>query len=137
MDFMKAISAQFLNLGNIPNLSAVIDVFQENTQTNLSANNLAFFVREYLKLETDSVRFHTLPGRNAMIRGGYYWEVDLDQWVGIVNDDLNPYYQVITTDNLNILQSAGELGAVSTTGESVPLTSFFDFNAYIKNLNKN
>lgn len=137
LDFMKAISTQFLNLGNIPNLSAVIDAFQENTQSNLSANNLAFFVREYLKLETDSVRFHTLPGRNAMIRGGYYWEVDLDQWVGIVNDDLNPYYQVITADNLNILQSAGELGAVSTTGESVPLTSFFDFNAYIKNMNKN
>ena len=137
MDFMKAISNQFLNLGNIPNLSAVIDVFVENTQTNLNANNLAFFVREYLKLEKDNVRFHTLPGRNAMIRGGYYWETDLDQWIGIVNDDLNPYYQVITTDNLNILQSAGELGAVSTTGESVPLTSFFDFNAYIKNLNKN
>ena len=136
-DFMKSIASQFLTLGNIPNLSAAIDIFQENVQTNLSANNIAFFVREFLQLDKENVCFHTLPGRGVMIRGGSYWEVDLDEWVSIVNDDLNPYYQVITADNLNILQSAGELGAVSTTGEAVPIESFLDFKAYIKNLNQN
>lgn len=136
-DFMKALASQFLTLGNIPNLSTAIDIFQENVQTNLSANNIAFFVREFLQLDKENLRFHTLPGSGAYIRGGSYWEVDLDEWVNIVNDDLNPYYQVITADNLNILQSAGAMGAVSTTGETVPIDSFLDFNAYIKSLNQN
>ena len=47
-----------------------------------------------------------------------------------MNDYLNPYDQVITADNLNILQCSPDGGAVSTTGEVLPVTSFYDFSQY-------
>ena len=134
-DFLKSIASQFLTLGNIPNMSNAIDIFQSNIQTDLNASNIAFFLREFLKMDKENVRFHTLPGNGVLIRGGSYWEVDLDSWVEIVNDYLSPYYQEITADNLNILQSAGTAGAVSTTGEAVPIESFLDFDQYVRSLN--
>ncbi|MBE6998214.1 MAG: hypothetical protein E7427_08625 [Ruminococcaceae bacterium] len=129
-DFLKSIAGQFLQLGNIPNLSTAIDIFQSNIQTDLTANNIAFFVREFLKLDKENVRFHTLPGQGATIRGGSYWEVKIDAWVELLNTNLNPYRQEITADNLNILRAAGEEGAVSTTGETVPLESFLDYTQF-------
>ena len=136
-DFLKSIAAQFLTLGNIPNMSNAIEIFQSNVKTDMTANNIAFFLHEFLKLDKDNVRFHTLPGRGVMIRGGSYLEVDLDQWVEIVNSYLSPYYQEITADNLNILQTDGDSGVVSTTGETVPIESFFDYVEYVRSLNRN
>ena len=133
-DFLMTMASQFLKLGNIPNLSTAIQVFQDNVKTDLTENNIAFFVREFLKLDKDNICFHTMPGRLISIRGGSYLEIVIDEWVEIVDDCLNPFYQTITADNLDILQAAGEDGAISTTGEVVPLTSFLDFNQYLRDL---
>ena len=133
-NFLMAAAEQFLKLGNIPNLNDAIQILQDSVATNLTANNIAFFAREFLKLDRENIRFHTLPGRGVFIRGGSYLEVVLDEWIEIVDDYLNPFYQTITADNLNILQANGAQGAVSTTGEEVPITSFLDFNQYLKNL---
>lgn len=126
-DFMMSLARQFLTLKNIPNLDNAIDIFRECVTTNMSAANLAYFAREFLTMEPENIRFHTLPGQSVLIRGGSYREIRLDEWLEIVNENLNPYHQVITADNLNILQAAGSSGAVSTTGEEVPETSFLDF----------
>ena len=136
-DFLRSIGAQFLKLGNIPNLNDAIQVFQEYFKTDLNANNIAFFAREFLMLDEEDIRFHTMPTRLISVRGGSYLEIVIDEWVEMVDDCLNPFYQSISADNLDILQSAGEDGAVSTTGEVVPLTSFLDFNQYLKTLEEN
>ncbi len=129
-DFLMTMATQFLTLGNIPHLSDAIQIFQDNVMTDLSANNIAFFVREFLTLEPESIRFHTMPGELISIRGGSYLQVVIDEWVGIVDDYLNPFYQAITADNLDILQKYESYGAISTTGEVLPLNSFLDFSQY-------
>ncbi len=136
-DFLMTMASQFLKLGNIPNLNNAIQIFEDNVNTDLTANNIAFFVREFLKLDKENIRFHTMPGRLVSIRGGSYLEVVIDEWVEILNSSLNPFYQEITADNLDILQSQGIYGAVSTTGEVLPITSFLDFNQYLTNLQGN
>ena len=129
-DFLLSIADQFLRLGNIPNMSNAIEIFQSEIQTDLTASNIAFFLREFLELDKENIRFHTLPGHSARIRGGFYWEIDLDSWVELVNEYLRPFTKEITADNLNILQSAGDAGAVSTTGETVPIESFMDYGLF-------
>lgn len=129
-DLLKTMASQFLTLGNIPNIDNAIEIFQTYVKTNMTANNIAFFLREFLKMDQENIRFHTMPGTGAYIRGGAYLEVDLDDWIVMLNDDLNPFYQEITADNLNILQQNGKEGAVSTSGETVPITSFYDFSQY-------
>ena len=131
-DFLSAMLQQFLKTGNIPNLARASELFLSMTRTDLTAANLAFFAHEFLLLDRENIRFHTLQGKGVSIRGGYYFEADADELVKTINEYLNPYYQDITADGLNILQSdpTGEYGAVSITGEKVPLSAFYDFSRY-------
>lgn len=130
-DFLATVAAQFLSIRNIPNLTRAVEIIDTYVQTDMDASNLAFFAREFLKLDKENVRFHTLPGTGVSIRGGSYYAVNIEEWLGIVNDYLNPFIQIITADNLNILQCSTDGGAISTTGEVVPVTSFYDFSQYV------
>ena len=136
-DFLMTMASSFLKLGNIPNLPTAIQIFEDNVKTDLTANNIAFFVREFLKLDKENIRFHTLPSTLISIRGGSYLEIILDEWIEIVDSYLNPFHQAITADNLNILKQNGPYGAISTTGEIVPITSFLDFGAYLQSIEGN
>ncbi|MGN1002233.1 MAG: LCP family protein [Oscillospiraceae bacterium] len=130
-DFLLTLADQLLSLGNIPNLNALIDIIQKNVDTNMTANNLAFFAREFLFLDKEKITFHTLPGDGISIRGGSYYEVRTDEWIEMVNTYLNPYYEDITRDNLDILDYVNStIGAVSTTGETVGNEYFYDFSTY-------
>lgn len=129
-------AAQFLKLGNIPNLDDAIKILQDNMKTNLDASNIAYFAREFLAMDKENITFHTAPERLISVRGGSYMEIEIDEWVEIVNEYLNPFYQEITADNLNILQYMGAEGAVSTTGEVIPLSSFLDYNQYVRDMER-
>lgn len=130
-DFLMTLADQLLTLGNIPNLNSLIDIVEENTVTNMTANNIAFFAREFLFLDKDKINFYTLPGEGIGIRGGSYYEVKVDEWLEMLNAYLNPYYEDITKDNLDVLDYINSTyGAVSTTGETVSNSSFYDFSTY-------
>lgn len=131
-NFLMSLADQFLSLGNIPNLSSIIDILEKNIKTNMTANNLAFFAREFLFLDKDKITFNTLPGDGISIRGGSYYEVRIDEWLDMINTYLNPYEEDITKDNLDVLDYLNSTyGAVSTTGESIPVNNFYDFSTYI------
>jgi len=130
-DFLKSIAAQMLTLGNIPNLDKAIDIFQTYVKTNLTANNIAFFIREFLTMGEDGVRFHTLPGTGINIRGGSFYQLVPEETRDLINQYLNPYHQDIPLDQLDILTYQGEEGAVSTTGEVIPKSSFYNFGTYV------
>ena len=129
-DFLSTMASQFLKLGNVPNLGGAIDIFSSSVKTDMTANNLAFFVHEFLKLDKENVRFHTMPGAGVIIRGGSYVEIGIDEWIEMLNEYMNPFLQEITADNLNILRKDENGGAVSTNGETFPVTSFYDFSQY-------
>lgn len=124
---LKSVAASLLKLGNIPNLDRLIEIFIEDVETDMTASNLAYFAREFLTLREENVRFHTAPGRNIGIRGGSYYELDLDGWLEIVNDGLNPWDTDVTASNLDLIRCPDGT-VVSTTGETVPLDTFLDFS---------
>ena len=130
-DFLLSIADQMLTLGNIPNIDKAIEVFEESVKTDLSANNIAFFLHEFLKLDKENIRFHTLTGEGVNIRGGSYYALNVDDLVDIINIGLNPYYQEVTADNLDVLRKAEDGTIVSTSGEVIPTTSFYDFSTYV------
>ena len=130
-DFLKTMAAQFLKQGNIPNLSRAQEIIQTYVKTDLSADSIAFYVRSFLSMDRENIRFHTLPATGISIRWGSYLQVNLEEWLGIVNDYLNPFYQEITVENLDILEYVNSTdGAISTTGAVIPLDSFYDFSKY-------
>lgn len=115
-DFLMSLASQMLTLGNIPNLTQAIEIFQQYVKTDLDSGNLAFFARQFLTMDREKISFSTLPGEGVGVYGGSYYAIDLDGWLEIVNTRLNPFTQDIKAENLNLLLYEKGKGAY-TLGE--------------------
>ena len=117
-DLIKTIALDMLSLGNIPNLTKIIDLLIKNVETDLTASNIAFFARQFLKCSGNSVNFHTAPvGTTCYINGVSYVSTDVAKWLEMVNDLLNPFTEKVTVSNVNILTAdASGTSVTSTTG---------------------
>lgn len=118
-DLLKAIASQLLTLGNIPNLSSVIQLAVDNVETTLDASNMAFFARQFLKCSMEDINFHVAPVDGGhMINGVSFVSLKTDEWLEMVNQCLNPFKEEITLANVNILTASDYYGTSmsSTTG---------------------
>ena len=116
--FLKALASQVLSVGNIPNLGNLVDILMENTDTDLTAANIAWFARQFLLCNMDNISFETMPfSTGCYINGVSYVSVDTNAWLSLINEKLNPYTEQVTTANVNLLTSdySGTL-MQSTTG---------------------
>ena len=101
--FLKACAEQFISLGNIPNVGKVIDILTESLTTDLSAKNIAYFMRQALMCKTEDITFNTMPNAPKMIGGYSYAVIVLYNWVDMINEYINPYTNEITTADLNVM----------------------------------
>ena len=114
---LKAMTSQFLKLHNIPNLNKLIDIYEKDVTTNLSAGNVMFYVKEFLKLDESAISFETIPANyNGVKNGMSYVFIHVDEWLEYLNTWLNPYTTEITSANVDILyESNGQVVATSGT----------------------
>ena len=116
-DLLKAIASQLLSLGNIPNIGEVVDIVENNMETNLTANNIRFYIKEFLLLDKDNINFVTMPGDTfGSIFGMSYVYPYIDEWIDLVNDKINPWETKISVDNINMV-TYKDGNFYSTTGE--------------------
>ena len=126
--FFDALAKQALQLGNISNLPQIINLVIENTDTNLSSGNIAFYAQEFLKMRSDSIGFYTIPYDTVYINGGSYVSIQLEPWLDMINTYLNPFNVDVTAVNLDVLCYDGQT-FMSTTGNIPELYSFYDYLA--------
>lgn len=113
--FLKAVATQFIRLGNIPNISQVVSLLAKNMDTDLSAANIAFFLRQALLCNSEDINFHTMPNTPDMVYGLSYTFVELDPWLEMINQCLNPYNASVTAANLDVVYKSGGT-ILSTSG---------------------
>lgn len=101
--FLKECAKQFITLGNIPNVGKVIDILSESLDTDLSAANIAFFIRQTLMCKSDDINFYTMPNAPKMIDGYSYAVIILYDWVKMINEYINPYVQEITVNDIDVM----------------------------------
>ena len=114
---LKAMTSQFLKLHNIPNLNKLIDIYEKDVTTNLSAGNVMFYVKEFLKLDESAISFETIPANYSGTKNGMsYVFIHVDEWLDYLNTWLNPYTEEITSADVDILyESNGQVVATSGT----------------------
>ena len=103
-DLLKAIASQLLTIGNIPNMGKMIDIVENHTETDLTADNLRFYIKAFLSLDKDDIKFMTLPFTDCGLI--FTWSSlfpDIDAWIDMVNEYLNPYVDKVTVENVNML----------------------------------
>ena len=101
---LSALADQMLTLKNIPNVTDVIKIVSDNMQTNMSTENMLYFAKEFLKLEKSDIQFLTMPKlATGSIYGQSYVFADIDAWLMMVNQYLNPWKEDIKPNNINMV----------------------------------
>lgn len=113
--FLKACAEQFITLGNIPNISKVVDILSGGLDTNLSAANIAFFLRQALQCKSEDINFYTAPASSDMVGGYSYAILELWDWLPMVNEYLNPYDTQVGYENVDIVYWDGSGYTATTT----------------------
>ena len=101
---LMALARQTLSLENIPNLTKIFDIYEKRVDTNVSLGNLAYFAQEFMKIDAENITFHTIPGRgDGYVFNLSYYLADIDEWLVMLNEYLNPFDTEITRDNINMI----------------------------------
>lgn len=102
-EFLKAAADQLLNLGSIPNAPEIAKIIAENTDTNLTAANIAYFLRQALMCKSEDINFYTAPHTPAYVQELSYAFLDLYDWLTMVNEKLNPFSAEVGEGNLDLV----------------------------------
>jgi len=104
-DFLRSCAEQFISLGNIPNVGKVIEILSERIDTDLSAANIAFFLRQALMCKGEDINFHIMPHSPRTLGDpAYSYAVcTVYQWRDMLNEVLNPYSEPLTIYHLNVV----------------------------------
>ena len=101
--FLKACAEQFISLGNIPNLSRVVQILSDNLETNVSAGNIAWLLRQTLQCKSEDIHFSTAPTVVDTVDGYSYTILELEPWIERINVSLNPYREAIRREDLDLI----------------------------------
>ena len=102
--FLKAVAKQLLQIGNVKNIPALVDIFYTYVKTDLTTGNLVWLGNEALNIGTENIHFATLPGDGAgWYNGKSFYTLYPEQVLEMTNSMLNPYVADITADEQNIL----------------------------------
>ena len=113
--FLQACADQFLSLGTIPHARAIAEILAENLNTNLSASNIAWFMRQLMNCSSRDIHFYTMPSEGRLLQGYSYAVPRLWEWLDMVNSCLNPFETPIEMWNMNLVYCAGT-GYAGTQG---------------------
>lgn len=116
-DFLMSVAKQMLQLKNIPNINDAAKIFAERVETNLSAGEIVWYAKEFLKLDSENIQFHTLPGNtNDYAYGMQCVTIDIEQWLDMINEYINPWDVEITQDNINVIGRDSQGVLTNTAG---------------------
>lgn len=125
--FLACAARQILSLGNITAWPSLGRIVAENTDTDLTLGNMAFYARALQSLDAENVHFYTAPHDLVDIRGGSYVSLRRDEWLAMINECLDPFTVPVTAENLDLLTWEGG-GLRSTRGNAPGLWTFFDYS---------
>lgn len=101
--FLEAAAEQFLDAGNIPEMGKIFSMLSKNMDTNLSAANMAWFMRQTLMCGRDGINFYTAPCTPANVQGLSYTFLRLYDWLEMINSKINPFDRRITEGMLDVV----------------------------------
>lgn len=116
-DLMKAVIQQCLALEDWSDVLELAGIFSGNVTTDLSADNLLWFAQQAMEIDSDQVRFFTLPCSGGYEKSILYLLADPEETAELINQYFNPYAYDISSADLcrMVISEDGELVRTSTS----------------------
>ena len=88
--FLSAAAEQLTDLGKIPNLPRVAALLAQGSDTDLTASNLIWLLRQALRCGAENLHFYTAPHEVRMIDGYSYALLDDFAWRRLLEEHISP-----------------------------------------------
>lgn len=105
-----AVLENTLSAGYIRNRDGVISLLTGECSGTLTAENLRWYARELLKLGSGSVDLYSMPAETVSAEAETL-AVCREEWLGRLNESLNPYYETITNEDIRTVTGVQLSGA--------------------------
>jgi LCP family protein required for cell wall assembly len=115
-EFLMAVANQLIANRSSLRFDDMIDIFFRNVRTDIPLNNLIYFAREFLQLNTDNISFGMMPGAIDSVGRQSYITVLTDEWLEVINSKLNPFDRDIVYEDLSILTRGSDRRLYVTDG---------------------
>jgi len=106
-DFLRALSSQLLQARNVWVLNDMVRIFRDNVDTDLTLRELLFFATEFLQVESEDIRFHSVDNTMANIsenvNGVSYVSLRVEPWLAMINAYMSPFTFELQAEDLEIL----------------------------------
>ncbi len=134
-DFLKAVAKKCLSISSVFKIDDFADIFKKYVDTDLSAQNIVWYVQQLMNLKEGDITFITLPENyNDSVKGLSYCTIKLDEWLEVINEYINPFNVEITAENLNVITRDANRNLYATTGSIAGgINSFYDWYAHFGN----
>lgn len=117
-DLLSALSDKLLSAGNIKNIDELLNIYDKYVETNLTKNNLYFYLQQFLLMDSESVHFQMMPNTPSMVDELSYVFINEEEWLKMVNDKLNPYKTNIALSDLDIISAESRGIEVVPSGDA-------------------
>ncbi len=102
--FLKAAAEQILEKKDSIKISALIDIFLNDVDTDLTLGNLGWLAKEFFKMDAVNISFETIPAEyNDSVNGDSYCTINVNEWLNVINTKLNPFDFEVKAEDLSIL----------------------------------
>ena len=100
---LSAIMQELLSARTIIRLPELASNYRDNVSTNLSTFQIAWFVEQASRLDTDMLSTYTLPIART-VRQGWYELPDAEATLELINRTINPFTRDILPEMLRIIE---------------------------------
>lgn len=105
---------------SLSKVQKLLGVAEKYVTTNLSATDMAYFVKEALQVKPENIRMHTMPGEGLYVGKAAYYSLYEAETMEIINKYYNPYEEAINANRFDILEfSRKEAYLVNIDGKTM------------------
>lgn len=104
---LVALAKKVLSWSSLTKILGFVDIFNTYVDTDLSVDDMAYFAKAALELDTDAgVETATLEGRGDANYGSATWcyELDAEKTLETVNRLINPYTTDLTLEDMDLMK---------------------------------
>jgi len=115
--FMAAVARTLFSTRWGPDkIAEMVRNFNSNVRTDIPLTRLVHFAREFMKLSSDDISFHMMPGEIDAIRGNSYITILVPEWLEVLNKHFNPWSRDIVYEDFSILTRGADRRLMVTDG---------------------
>ena len=103
-EFLTAAAQQILAKSSSIDIAEFASIIINYVKTDIDLNNLLWFGKEFLKLDSEKINFHIMPANYwDSVGGDSYVTIYLDLWLELLNEKISPFLQDFTSTDVSIL----------------------------------